>query len=61
MKINSTALEKKLKLKFSDQKIFIKSLTHKSFDSINNNEKIEFLGELDNFLQNLENKYQKAQ
>ena len=45
MKINPTTLEKKLKLKFSDQKIFIKSLTHKSFDSINNNEKIEFLGD----------------
>ena len=39
MKTNPTTLEKKLKLKFSDQKIFIKSLTHKSFDSINNNEK----------------------
>jgi len=45
MKINHTALEKKLKLKFSDSKIYIKSLTHKSFDSINNNEKIEFLGD----------------
>ena len=45
MKTNPTTLEKKLKLKFSDQKIFIKSLTHKSFDSINNNEKIEFLGD----------------
>ncbi len=45
MKINPTTLEKKLKLKFSDQKTFIKSLTHKSFDSINNNEKIEFLGD----------------
>ena len=45
MKINPTILEKKLKLKFSDKKIFIKSLTHKSFDSINNNEKIEFLGD----------------
>jgi ribonuclease-3 len=45
MKINPTALEKKLKLKFSDKKIFIKSLTHTSFDSINNNEKIEFLGD----------------
>ena len=43
MKLNSTNLEKRLKLKFSDQKIFIKSLTHKSFDSKNNNEKIEFL------------------
>jgi ribonuclease III len=45
MKISSINLEKKLKLKFSDQKIFIKSLTHKSFDSKNNNEKIEFLGD----------------
>ena len=39
MKINPINLEKKLKLKFSDQKIFIKSLTHKSFDSKDNNEK----------------------
>ena len=38
-------LEKKLKLKFNDQQLFIKSLTHKSFDSINNFEKIEFLGD----------------
>jgi len=45
MKTNPTILEKKLKLKFSDLKIFIKSLTHKSFDSINNNEKFEFLGD----------------
>jgi len=45
MKIAPINLEKKLKLKFSDQKIFIKSLTHKSFDSKNNNEKFEFLGD----------------
>ena len=45
MKTNPIKLEKKLKLKFSYQKILIKSLTHKSFDSINNNEKIEFLGD----------------
>ena len=45
MKINSTLLEKKLKLKFINQKIFTKSLTHKSYDRINNNEKIEFLGD----------------
>ena len=45
MKTISVNLEKKLKLKFSDQKVFIKSLTHKSFDSKNNNEKIEFLGD----------------
>jgi ribonuclease-3 len=45
MKISSLDLEKKLKLKFTDQKIYIKSLTHKSYDSKNNNEKIEFLGD----------------
>ena len=45
MKINSSVLEKKIKLKFKDQNILIKSLTHKSFDSKDNNEKIEFLGD----------------
>jgi len=45
MKINSSNLEKKLKLKFVDQAILLKSLTHKSYDSKNNNEKIEFLGD----------------
>ena len=45
MKISSSILEKKLKLKFSDPKILTKSLTHKSYDSLNNNEKIEFLGD----------------
>ena len=45
MKINLSILEKKIKLKFKDQKILIKSLTHKSFDSKDNNEKIEFLGD----------------
>ena len=45
MKINSISLEKKLKFKFTDPKILTKSLTHKSYDSINNNEKIEFLGD----------------
>ena len=44
MKIISKNLEKKLKLNFTDPKILIKSLTHKSYDSKNNNEKIEFLG-----------------
>ena len=45
MKTSSINLEKKLKLKFTDHKILIKSLTHKSYDSLNNNEKIEFLGD----------------
>ena len=38
-------MKKKLKLKFSDPKILIQSLTHKSYDSKNNNEKVEFLGD----------------
>ena len=45
MKIISKNLEKKLNLKFTDSNILIKSLTHKSYDSKNNNEKIEFLGD----------------
>ena len=45
MKINYLNLEKKLNLKFKDKKLLIKSLTHKSFDKNNNNEKIEFLGD----------------
>ena len=45
MKISSINLEKKLKLKLTDSNILTKSLTHKSYDSKNNNEKIEFLGD----------------
>ena len=45
MKINIANLEKNLKIKFTDQKILLKSLTHKSYDSKKNNEKIEFLGD----------------
>ena len=45
MKINSNNLEKKLNLKFNNQKLLLRSLTHKSYDSIKNNEKIEFLGD----------------
>ena len=45
MKISSTDLEKKLKLNLTDSNILTKSLTHKSYDSKNNNEKIEFLGD----------------
>ena len=45
MKINFQILEKKLNIKFKDKNLLIKSLTHKSFDSKNNNEKIEFLGD----------------
>jgi ribonuclease-3 len=45
MKIDYLNLEKKINYKFKDKKLLIKSLTHKSYDKINNNEKIEFLGD----------------
>ena len=45
MKINYQSLEKKINLKFKNKDLLIQSLTHKSFNPINNNEKIEFLGD----------------
>ena len=45
MKIDYLNLKKKIDIKFKDKRLLIKSLTHKSFDKINNNEKIEFLGD----------------
>ena len=45
MKINYSILEKKLNLKFKNKDLLIKSLTHKSYNEVINNEKIEFLGD----------------
>ena len=45
MKINYINLEKQLKISFKNKSLLIKSLTHKSFDKENNNEKIEFLSQ----------------
>tara|TARA_B110000008_G_scaffold252758_1_gene267577 strand:+ start:1864 stop:2526 length:663 start_codon:yes stop_codon:yes gene_type:complete len=45
MKINYQLLEKKINIKFKDIDLLAQSLTHKSFDSNKNNEKIEFLGD----------------
>jgi len=45
MKIDYLKLEKKINIKFKNKSLLIRSLTHKSFDKINNNEKIEFLGD----------------
>ena len=45
MKILYQNLEKKLKVNFKNKKLLIKSLTHKSYDNLDNNEKIEFLGD----------------
>ena len=45
MKIDYQNLEKKIKISFKNKSLLLKSLTHKSFDKKNNNEKIEFLGD----------------
>ena len=45
MKINYQSLEKKIDLKFKNKDLLIQSLTHKSFNKENNNEKLEFLGD----------------
>tara|TARA_Y100000591_G_scaffold267801_1_gene241904 strand:+ start:242 stop:901 length:660 start_codon:yes stop_codon:yes gene_type:complete len=45
MKINYLNLEKKINLKFKNRNLLTKSLTHKSFNPEENNEKIEFLGD----------------
>ena len=45
MKIDYSTLEKKIKVSFKNKNLLIKSLTHKSFDKENNNEKVEFLGD----------------
>ena len=45
MEKNLHLLQKKIKIKFKDPKILLKALTHKSYDPINNNEKMEFLGD----------------
>ena len=45
MEKNLHLLQKKIKIQFKDPKILLKALTHKSYDPINNNEKMEFLGD----------------
>jgi ribonuclease-3 len=45
MKIDYNSLEKKIKISFKNKDLLIKSLTHKSFNKENNNEKLEFLGD----------------
>ena len=42
---NYQDLQKKIKVKFKNLDLLIQSLTHKSFDTKKNNEKIEFLGD----------------
>ena len=38
-------LQKKIKLKFKNISLLNRAITHKSYDSINNYEKLEFLGD----------------
>ncbi|MDA9172516.1 ribonuclease III [Candidatus Pelagibacter sp.] len=45
MKINYQDLQKKINIKFKNLDLLIQSLTHKSFDTKKNYEKIEFLGD----------------
>ena len=45
MKIDYQNLEKKIQINFKNKDLLIRSLTHKSFNKENNNEKMEFLGD----------------
>ncbi len=45
MTIDYNKLEKKIRVNFKNKDLLVKSLTHKSYDRKNNNEKIEFLGD----------------
>ena len=45
MKFDYSKLEKTINFKFKNKNLLIQSLTHKSFNKIENNEKIEFLGD----------------
>ena len=42
---NQKILENKINIKFKNKKLLSLSLVHKSFDLLNNNEKLEFLGD----------------
>ena len=45
MNINIQKFEKKIKIKVKNKLIFTEALTHKSANKVNNNEKLEFLGD----------------
>ena len=45
MSLDYKKLEKIIDVYFKDKNLLIKSFTHKSYDSIDNNEKLEFLGD----------------
>ena len=45
MSLDISKIEKKINFKFKNNLNIIKTFTHKSYDPINNNEKLEFLGD----------------
>ena len=45
MKKNLSNLQKSIKVRFKNLNLLQKSLTHKSYDIVNNYEKLEFLGD----------------
>jgi len=45
MKLDLKKIEKIININFNDKKLLIKSLTHKSYNQSDNNEKLEFLGD----------------
>ena len=45
MNDNLINFQKKIGIKFKNQKLLLKSFTHKSYNSTDNNEKLEFLGD----------------
>ena len=45
MNIDYKILEKKINVDFKNKNLLIKSLTHKSYNKVSNNEKLEFLGD----------------
>ena len=45
MPINYLKLQNSIKVKFKNINLLKKSLTHKSYDPVNNYEKLEFLGD----------------
>ena len=45
MKNDLINFQKKIGINFKNQKLLTKSFTHKSFNPIENNEKLEFLGD----------------
>ena len=45
MKNNLINFQKKIGINFKNQRLLIKGFTHKSYDPLDNNEKLEFLGD----------------